>query len=361
MAPKGAGATTGGMKREGYYDAHSEYQRRVVEAGAAAIAELVESLDLEALDGALTVADYGAGTGANSAQAVRTAIAAVRSRSRDLPVVAIHNDLPTSDFGALRIAAEEGGYLELEGGPIYSMAAAGSFFDQVLPAGTVRIGMCSNAAHWYRRQPEVGALDGMYFSAARGEQRERLAAQAASDWTDFLKARAAELAPGGRILVQGIGTDDRGRVSASLLLDQMWQVAVELGDRGLLDRAVLERFVFPVYCRTAREAAAPVDPGGPLAGELTEVSSAMAEVANPYWEELERSGDAKAYASAYTAFVRAFSESTLDRELFVPGAPAADPRLVRDEFFAAFERATTADPAAGRYEAHVLTVVLARP
>jgi hypothetical protein len=352
--------TTSGMKRGGYYDAHSEYQRRVVEAGAAAIREIVKELDLEAVKGSLAIADYGAGTGATSVQTMRTAIEAVRARSRELPVVAIHNDLPTSDFGALRIAAEEGGYLEIEGGPIYSAAAAGSFFDQVLPDATVRIGTCFNAAHWYRRQPEVGPLDGMYFSAARGEQRERLAAQAAADWDAFLEARAAELAPGGRLLVQGIGTDDEGRVSAAELLDQMWRVALELCDRGLLDRGVVDRYVLPVYCRTAAEAGAPVKPGGPLAGDLTVVASHMEEVPDPYWEELERGGDVEEYASAYAAFVRALSESAMDRELFVPGATGADPKAVRDEYFKELERATAADPAAGRYHAYVLTVAFGR-
>ena len=282
MASKRVAATTAGMKRGGYYDAHSEYQRRVVEAGAAAIGEMASSVDLDAIEGPLTIVDYGAGTGANSVQALRTAIAAVRSRSRELPVVAIHNDLSTSDFGALRLAAEEGGYLELDGGPIYSMAAAGSFFDQVLPDAAVRIGMCSNAAHWYRRQPEVGDLDGMCFATAQGTQRAQLGAQAESDWTDFLTARAAELAPGGRLLVQGIGTDDEGRVSAALLLDQMWRAAQELTERELLDREVLARFVFPVYCRSTAEAAAPVEPGGALADELTLLTSRMAEVPNPY-------------------------------------------------------------------------------
>jgi SAM dependent carboxyl methyltransferase len=360
MARKDAGGTTAGMKPEGYYDAHSEYQRRVLEAGADAIEEMVGAAALDRIEGALAIADYGAGTGANSVRAMGTAIKAVRQRSRDLPVVAVHNDLPTSDFGALRLAAKEGGYLELEGGPVYSLAAARSFFEQVVPDASIGIGMCSNAAHWYRRQPEVGELDGMYFSAARGAQRDRLAALAAVDWRDFLAARTAELAEGGRLLVQGIGTDDRGRVSAARLLDQMWRVAVSLRDRGLLDRAALARFVFPVYCRTATEAAAPLQPGEPLAERLALVSSRMAEVANPYWEQLEGGATPEEYAGMYTAFVRAFSESTLDRELFVPGARGADPEVVRDEFFTEFERATAAEPNLGRYEAFILTLVFAR-
>ena len=77
-------------------------------------------------------------------------------------------------------------------------------------------------------------------------------------------------------------------------------------------------------------------------------------------EWIERGGDVEAYASAYTAFVRAFSESAMDRELFTPGATGADPRDVRDEYFKQLELATAADPAAGRYHAYVLTVVFGR-
>jgi hypothetical protein len=288
------------------------------------------------------------------------AIRAVRSRWEKVPIIAIHNDLPTSDFGALRLAAENGGYRETSGGPIYSMAAAGSFFDQVVPDATVGVGMCSNAAHWFRRQPQVGDFDGLYFAAARGAQRQRLAVLAADDWVRFLRARASEIVPGGRLLVQGIGVDDEGRVSAARLLEQMWSVALELSERGSLDRAILGDYVFPVYCRSAREAAAPIEDDGPLASSFEVASLATHEVANPYWEMLERSGDRDAYARVYTTFVRAFSESTLERGLFAPGASGVDPKALGDEFFAAFERATAADPDAGRYEAYVLTVVFAR-
>jgi len=105
MGETPAEGTTTGMKREGYYDSHSEYQRRVIEAGAAATREMIGGLDLGAGEAAISIADYGAGTGATSVEAMRTAIEAVRARSSDLPLVAIHNDLPTSDFGALRLAA----------------------------------------------------------------------------------------------------------------------------------------------------------------------------------------------------------------------------------------------------------------
>jgi hypothetical protein len=279
MAREGVEATTSGTKSGGFYDAHSEYQRRVVQAGAAALERVVASLELDQEGEPLAIVDYGAGTGANSARAMGAAIRSIRSRWSETPIVAIHNDLPTSDFGALRLAAEGEGYLGIPGGPIYSMAATGSFFDQLVPDASVGLGMCSNAAHWYREQPHVGEFDGMYFSAARGAQRERLAAQAADDWTRFLEARASELTPGDRLLVQGIGVDGEGRVSAGRLLEQMWAVALGLSERGLLDRTVLGEYVFPVYCRSAAEAKAPMGPGGPLAEGFEVVAADSQEVA----------------------------------------------------------------------------------
>ncbi len=347
------------MKGGGFYDAHSEYQHRVILAGEARIRHAIATLDLDGIAGALTISDYGAGTGATSVLAVHAAIRAIRERGATLPIVAVHNDLPTSDFSSLfELAAAAGGYLG-EPGPIYSTAAAGSFFGQVVADGSVHLGLCSNAAHWFREQPDVGPVEGMYFSAAKGKAGERLAAQAAEDWRSFLGARAAELAPGGRLLVQGIATDG-SQVSAAGLLDQMWRVCRDLVHEELLDSETVARYIFPVYCRSKKEVASPVEPGGALAARLTLVSSKLEEVPNPYWEQLGRDGDAQAYARTYSDFVRAFSEANLTRDLFSPGARGVEPGQLCTEFFDRFEQLTSAQPDAGRYRAYVLSSIFIR-
>jgi S-adenosylmethionine-dependent carboxyl methyltransferase len=360
----GERASTEGMKAGGYYDLHSEYQRRVVEGGEHLIRSATAALDLRTIAGALTVVDYGAGTGATSVQAMLTAVAEVRQRDRDHPVVAVHNDVVTNDFSQLfRNIAAPGGYLALPGGPIYPSAVAGSFFNQVVPSGTVHLAMCSNAAHWLREQPDVRVEGGMYFDAHEAAGA-RLAEQAAGDWLAFLGSRAAELAAGGRLVVQGIATsrsdDGTDRVSASRLLRTMWQVADELADEGLLARDVLERYVFPVYCRSLEESLAPVRSGGPLAGAFEVVSHAVDEVPSPYWEAFRRDGDAAAYAESYVQFVRAFAESTMMKHLFRPGAAGVDPPALCETFFDRLRAATAADPEAGRYEAWVLRLLFAR-
>jgi salicylate 1-O-methyltransferase len=337
--------TTSGMEAD--YDVHSEYQRRVVVGGDRLIRDLVSALEDPSAAEAVAIADYGAGTGATSVHAMRVAIEAVRRRAPAVPVLAVHNDLVTSDFTQLfHNVGRDGGYLGLPGGPVYATAAAGSFFDQVVPAASVDAGICSNASHWLRDQPAVTVPKGMYFANATGEARRRLADQAAEDWRAFLAARAAELRPHGRLLVQGIGRSDQV-VSASRLVAVMWQVALGLVEDGMLDRATLDDYVVPVYCRSAAEVSATV-PGLAVA-TLTEE-----EVDNPYWEQYERDGDAGAYAKTYIAFVRAFAASSLTSGLL--GGSAA----LCDEFFARLQAATEADPAAGRFEAWIVRVTFER-
>jgi SAM-dependent methyltransferase len=360
MAESPRDASTGGMKGEGFYDTHSEYQRRVIEAGNVVIREAAASLE-PATSEAVTIADYGSGTGATSVVAVRTAIGALPTDQDERPIQVIHNDVPGSDFTQLfRNVAGNDGYLGGDGA-IYALAAAGSFFEQVVPDASVDLGMCSNASHWLRRQATARIDRGMYFCEATGEERAAMAEQAAGDWLSFLSARARELRPDGRLVVQGIGSDDSGdRVSASRLLRVMWRAADELADEGSLDREALDRYVFPVYCRSPAEARRPIEPGGELEGELELVSESLVEVANPYWEAYESSGDAEGYAKTYVEFVRAFAESTMLANLFEPGARGLDPAELCDAYFERLRAICAADPDEGRYGAWILRLHFAR-
>ncbi len=362
MAQGPRDASTAGMKGEGFYDANSEYQRRVIEAGAALIREAAATLEIDSSARPLTIVDYGAGTGATSVGAVGTAIGALRERRPGVPIEVIHNDVPGSDFTQLFAnVASDDGYLRTAEGPVYALAAAGSFFEQVVPDDRVDFGMCSNASHWLRRQVSARVPDGMYFCEASGAAREEVAEQAAGDWLSFLSARAAELRPGGRLLVQGIASDDGGtEVSASRLLRVMWRAADELATTGELDRETLEGYVFPVYCRTPTEARLPLEPGGELAEKLELVAEHFDEVPNPYWESYERFGDRERYASEYVEFVRAFAESTMLANLFEPGARGVSPAELSQRYFERLRAISAEDPEAGRYEAWILRLVIGR-
>jgi hypothetical protein len=140
----------------------------------------------------------------------------------------------------------------------------------------------------------------------------------------------------------------------------MSSVADSMAAEGSLDEAALRRYVFPVYCRSRAEAAAPLAAGAELAAAFELSEAIVEEVPNPYWEMLERDRDVEAYADAYAAFVRAFAEATMVERLFEPAGRGAGPAALCDEFFARFRAATAQDPERGRYEAWILRLALRR-
>jgi cyclopropane-fatty-acyl-phospholipid synthase len=373
-------ATTDGMSGRGYYDDHSEYQRKVAETGSTLVRACVDAVALPAPGETFVVADYGASTGRNSIAAVRNAIDQVRARRSDQPAAALHNDLPTNDwnefFTNLRTSADS--YLDLAGPPVVPLVSAVSFFEPAAPAGAVHVGVSFSAAHWLRSQPTVVVPEGFYFCEATGAARTALAAQADTDWTAFLEARASDLRSGGRLLVQMVGSepatghDHEPRVTARRLLRAMADVAAAMAADGDLDAAAVDRYVLAVYARTPDEASAPLERAGtPVADAFTVVECRTDPVANPYYEKWRSDHDAAAYAAAYAAFVRGFTESSLRTNLFAPGLfapgsrgkPASHGKKVDDlvdEFFDRLTARFAADPERDRFEDWTLTVVLAR-
>ncbi len=347
------------MGRAGYYDAHSEYQRSVAESGAALIDRCVAATTLPEAGETYVVADYGCSTGANSIKMVSRAISAVRDRRPGIPAAALHNDVPTNDFNQLfaNLVATPGSYLNLDP-PVLPLASAASFFETVAPAGSIRLGTSFSAAHWLSSQPEVVVPGGFYFADAMGETRDALAAQANRDWATFLRSRSTELAPGGRLLVQMVGTNDGGQVTARRLLHAMAEVGEAMASEDLLDWEAVDRYILPVYARTAAEAAQPLQDDAALGSAFTVEEISVDPVPNPYLESWRQDGDSATYAANYAAFVRGFTESNLRLHLFDGSGPNAD-RLV-EEYFSRLEARFQSDPTADRFEDWTLTVVLAR-
>jgi hypothetical protein len=159
--------------------------------------------------------------------------------------------------------------------------------------------------------------------------------------------------------VQMLGSDgssDPARVSAAGLLKLMNQCALALVDAGKIPKEVYARYCFPVVPRTIEEAVAPL--AGPLAGSLELLHCALTPVASPYQAALDKTGDVAAFAKSYTAFTRAFSESSLRDGLFKYGK--GDPAALADEFYAAMEIALTARPHDYPFDDLTLAVMVRR-
>lgn len=356
-------SVTEGMSDD--YDEHSEYQRRVLLTASELITRAIDDLSLPRPPDPLVITDLGAGTGKNSLAALGGAVAAARRRSADLPVVCVHSDLPTNDWNALfsTLHSSPDSYLKAPGPTVLPMAVGRSFFEPVVPPGLAHLQVSFSAAHWLRSQPTVDVPGGFYFSEATGQARKDLAARAAEDWAAFLEARASDLASGGRLIVQCVGTDTTAggeeHVTARELLAAMTDVAEAMADDGELAPQAVRSYVFPVYARTVAEASAPVAPGGPLAGAFEVVEVSTAPVPNPYLQQLEADGDAAKYARDYAGFVRGFAESSLRMGLFQTEGATATDRLA-DDYFHRLEQRFTEDPERDAFRDWTLTVVLTR-
>lgn len=349
---------TEGMVGGGYYDAHSSFQARTAASVAALLEQAVTVLTMPA-DGEVMVADYGCSEGRNSMATVASALALLAARGAKGFGV-LHNDLPTNDWNTLsRNLSGPDSYLG-KYPQARALFAPRGFFEQVTLPASVTLGTSGSAAHWLSRQPP--GLDmprSLYRSDAPPSELAKILRQAAEDWQAFLAARAEELQPGCVLLVQMLGSDGSAnpvRVSAAGLLKLMNECALQLVDAGEVPQEVYARFCFPVVPRTIEEATAPVV--GPLAGQLELLHCGLTQVASPYELALDKTGDVATFAKSYTAFTRAFSESTLREGLFRYGKFGAD--ALADKFYASMESALNARPHDYPFDDLTLAVMVRR-
>jgi gibberellin A4 carboxyl methyltransferase len=349
---------TKGMVGGGYYDAHSTFQADVAASVAALLKEAVNALSLPA-DGKVTIADYGCGEGRNAMATIGTALSLLVARGVTGASV-LHNDLPTNDWiGLATNLAASNSYLR-QFPESRALFAPHGFFERVTLPASVTLGTSGSAAHWLSRQPPgLDMKRSLYRSDAPPAELAKILAQAASDWQAFLAARADELQPGGVLLVQMLGSDGHVspvRVSAAGLLKLMNECALQLVDAGDIPRDIYAAYCFPVVPRTIEEATAPVKDA--LADRLELLHCGLTSVPSPYQGAFEKTGDVAIFAKNYTAFTRAFSESSLRQGVFNFGR--VDPAKLADRFYALMEESLRAKPEAYPFDDLTLAIMVRR-
>jgi len=348
---------TDGMLGGGYYDAHSAFQAKVAATGQALLEQAVAAIKLRA-GSAATLVDYGCSEGRNSLTMIASALALLEGHEASSFLV-LHNDLPSNDWSGLACnLAKPDSYLQCfpESRALF---APHGFFERVTAPASINLGLSQSAAHWLSQQPSGLDMPGsLYRSDAPPEQRAKILAQAAADWQAFLEARAEELSPGGVLLVQMLGTDGRiapPRVSAASLLGLMNKCLMALVADGAIPAEAYATYCFPVVPRTIEEAKAPIK--GPLADRLELLHCKLDAVPSPYEQVLAETGDVKSFAASYTAFTRAFSETSLSGALF---RSAPDPKALADRFYAMLQQNLAENPNAYPFGDLTLSLIVRR-
>jgi hypothetical protein len=319
------------MKGAGYYDRHSTAQLAAIQALQDWLDDAVANLPLPADAEPVTVLDLGSSEGRNAIQVMRSIVKGLRRRTRQ-PVQTIYNDLASNNFNQLFANLEQARHAGLFPAGVYPSAAGGSFYDPLLPPGTVHLATCFNAILWLDKLPEVPVRNFVAYRRSH-PSRPRLAAppeataafkgQAEQDLVRFLVCRARELVPGGKLLLASPGDTDQARVGDGMF-DVLNDACLDLVAAGRMEREQYERLTMPCYYRTVEELLAPLDAKDSPVRDAFAVERAEAlEVPTPFCVEFRRSGDAAAYAGAYTGFLRAISEPVVRAALNQPAGGAA--------------------------------------
>ncbi|MEM7225913.1 MAG: hypothetical protein AAF495_23245 [Pseudomonadota bacterium] len=326
------------------YDKNSPVQQNMVRQHGGLIRGLVERLGR--VEPELKIVDYGCGPGSSAIDSVTPAIEAYRASFADAPIAVCHADQPGNDWNALfALAAGPKGYME-GASALRSEAAIGSFYDQMAAGGTVALGTCFAACHWLSHAVRLKAPGTVWFADLEGDARAEMAAFARRDWTQFLRCRAAELRPGGFLLISTLGAvPDPAEINGAAasgrgIYRALQAVAQEMADDGLIDRAILDGFLFSLWFMTEDETRAPLEAESDLAAafeiETLGVTPAPVNPRDIFGGALD---DPAEYARLYVGYSRAFGDSTLRRQLFEPSAgEAAGAERLAQEFYRRLDR-----------------------
>jgi SAM dependent carboxyl methyltransferase len=291
------------MQGDGYYNRNSRLQAANL---ASALPLLQEAADLLALKqpAAVTFVDYGSSQGRNSMLPLSLAIGALRNRQKQTcPVEVFHVDLPDNDFNSLFAALDNPAESYLTNlTHVFPAAIGKSYFEQVLPPDRVDIGWSSNALHWLRGSPVHVSDHGWAIFSEMAGAAAAVDRQLASDWREFLIARAAELRDGGVVVCQFMGRGEHTH-GFEWMAGCWWQAIVDVHREGLITDEDMLHMTCPSAGRSAAQIELPFATG-PFHGLLLDQLAVVASP-DPFWEAYLRSGDVMEFARSWSTTMRA--------------------------------------------------------
>lgn len=349
------------------YDDTAYFQHNIAAVGRERLVELVP--DVLASDGGsdFVYADYGCGPGAAAFDSATAVFGAAHSHEPSRNLIANLQDQPGNDWSTVTGRIRDySGAADNALSPISWSMCVGSFYNQVLPAGSVHVASSIMAVHFLSAQPNVTIPRSASPVDAEGDDRQRLAQSAAADWLTFWQRRSVELKPGGAMVVRPIGSDDgRSRTTAVQVNRALGLAAHELAGRGILAQSFADSYVIGAYPRTLQELREPFDQGRLPDLELVEAS--MHVDPDPIRMRYESDGDADRYARDLTLFVRGWSDTSVRTNLVKPGLEAlgesatpSDIESVTNQIYGLMEEWWRQDPDSHPFEAWTPIVVVRR-
>jgi len=304
--------TSAPMEGHGSYNRSSRVQAAGLSPAVPLLEEAARAVPISEGPEPVVIVDYGSSEGHNSLFPLVVAISVLRDRfgpKRAISVV--HTDLPDNDFTALfrTLAADPNSYLR--GDPeVFTFAIGRSFYQQILPAGSVTLAWSSWAIQWLSCLPALIPDQVQVAYSGDPAARAAFAGQAAADWCAFLTHRGRELRPGGRLVVLTMCVDEAGNFGYRSLLEAMYAALIDLVEEGLVHLEEAQRMAIPTVGRSGADLRAPFAETGSFSGlSIEQMELFLGE--DRIWAQFEGDADAHAFGARWAAFSRASVFPTL--------------------------------------------------
>ena len=198
---------------------------------------------------------------------------------------------------------------------------------------------------------------------AQGAELEAFRKQAHSDWRQILLHRAAELKPGGKLVLINFARDEQGRYLGNTggvnMFDTFNQIWLDFVEQKRITDEEYNNMTLPQYYNTVEEFSAPLlDPEEAVyqAGlRLDHIDTRI--VRCPFAESFEQHGDAAKFAEEYIPTIRSWNESIFfnglsdDRDI-------EERRQIIEDYYSAYRDMVRNSPAGHAMDyVHAYTVI----
>jgi hypothetical protein len=186
------------MRDGGYYSAATTGAKDVIDGAADLVLDAIGGLPDPTWNRPFVMTDMGCADGGTSIDLMRAAVDTAIVRWPGRPVTVVYTDQPRNDFNSLfRLVhglTDVPSHLQSVN-DVFVMASATSFYEQILPAGTLDLGFSATAMHWLSRKP-CDLSSHVHPVGASGTELAAFVAQGQRDWETILLGRAREAGSG---------------------------------------------------------------------------------------------------------------------------------------------------------------------
>ena len=339
------------MKGGGYYSLATVGAGHVIDAATPRVLQSIND-SLAYANKVFTITDMGCADGGTSLGMMRAAISAIRRSDSALDVLIVYTDQPRNDYNALfnilHGDSDFDSYLN-DFERVYVTAAATSFYNQILPDATLNLGFSATAMHWLSAKPG-DISDHVHMVGASGEELAAFAEQGRRDWETILLHRAAELAPGGRLVLVNFARDEQGRYLGNTggvnMVDTFNAIWQDFVDAGHIQPGEYVNMTLPQYYNDVAEFSAPLEEptSAVFKAGLRLESIETRVVPCPFAAAFAEHGDSARFAEAYIPTLRSWTEATFFAALD-NGRSVDERRDIIDRYYAEYQHRVRDNPA----------------